>query len=929
MKQFFPQFGFLIILFILSTQSFTQVLSTHPRILFNKHERDVIIEKIRPGGRMHEDFVKFTGNKIYIEIPRVEQMKVESSFKRYLLGAMLNRVMKNAFLYNMGYNGIINGKEDGINPPTKNYYPERERYLENIDRDLRFLMDFNDFIKNYKFLPVHYLGYAMKAVAIAYDWGYDFYKERNGKHDVDANTLKKSLKKWGEWFLSNGNVSLYPERYRYWSSVYANHGPWDTKGLAYLAVALGPEEKLYDDPDQASYLNVDIFGNEDVKEQVCQHPVDRKAIRGKMKRYAKPYFDQILAELSDKYSGPVSPRGGWHESVMYFLVLEIPNLLEYAEIVCTYYNDPDYTKSVFSNNIFKYAGDFLFHMTTPDGMFMKYGDTGQKTALPSEFFDNEGRSYGDINNIGAGYIGGYYLYRLYHRLKDLGPEYADHAELVKFYADQYCFDFSDPFSREPAKDPLCPTEYEWECRETRINYLYKFLWQTGDPETEPRIEWNDLRDNTLTGQVRYYDNIGVFISRQYSHDSNKGTIVRFDGQPWYYNSHQHFAAGNFTIFKRGNLAIDGGRYIAGGSNAKDDPRYNYSFDYYRSSSAHNVVLFKDGETEIGQDSYKSFGVGNVNPYVASQLPAFQDYATGKNNVSIVYTEKNDPLYPYSFRIRSMRVILDSVYTDAGVRQYHRFLVHLTRERDQETNNPDFVLVYDWIDMEPTVSKEAIWQMHFRDNGNSSEIAPSTFLVRRNENIPRGYVKNSFGKTYQGEMLIKCLLPFEPQLTVKEFRFPDELCNNCWNGRVWEESNHILQFNSPVDTHHEFLTVLYPSTTDTMLDYSGDIVQVKGKGIQLAIILKSQFNPIPGHDRNLVVGFVPSQQPDSLQYDLSLTAVSVELKTAAGEWQFKGDFETKRSYPGVPGWGVIAFETDFGTDPVQPGNFNIRMKRIEN
>lgn len=946
MDQFSKKFGFFLILLILSTQSFTQLLSTHPRILFNNHERDAIIGKIRPGGPMHEDFVKFAGNKIYLEIPTPQQMDAKNSFKGYLLGVMLNRVMKNAFLYCMGYNGLINGGEQNSNPPTKNYYPNRERYLENVDGDLRFLMDRSDFIKNYKGLPVHYLGYAIKAVALAYDWGYDFYEERNGKHDVDANALKKSLKRWGEWFLSNGNVSTYPDRYRYWNPVYSNHGPWDTKGLAYLAVALGPEEKLFDDPDQTPYLNVDVFGNEDVKEQVCYHPVDRRAIRGEMKRYAKPYFDQMLAELNDKISGPVNPRGGWHESVMYFLVLEIPNLLEYAEVVCTYYNDPEYTKSVYSSGIFKYAGDFLFHMTTPDGMFMKYGDTGQKTALPSEFFDKNGMSYGDINDIGAGYIGGYYLYRLYHRLKELGPEYADYAELVKFYADQYCFDFSDPFSRQPAKDSLCPTEYEWECRETRINYLYKFLWQTGDPETEPRIEWNDLRDNTLTGQIRYYDNIGVLTSRQLSHESNQGTIVRFDGQPWYYNAHQHFAAGNFTIFKRGNLAIDGGRYVAGGSNTKDDPIYNYSFDYYRASLAHNVVLFKDGETEIGQDSYKSFGVGNVNPYVASQLSAFQDYAAGTNNVSIVYTEKNDPLYPYSFRLRSMRVILDSVYTDARVKQYHRFLVHLTKATDQEMNDPDFVLAYDWIDMEPSVSKEAIWQMHFRDNGNSSELAPNAFLVRRNENIPAGYVKNSFGDMYQGEMLVKCLLPSNPQLSIKDFQFSNDLCNNCWTGRVWEESNRILRFNSSINTHHEFLAVLYPSTADTILDYSGDIMQVSGENLQLAVILKPRLNPIHNLDRNLVIGFASPIHQDSLHYNLSTITISevltehyilglkpgryrVELRTETGEWQPKGDFESKTSYPGVPGWGVIAFETDFGTDPVQPGNFNVRIKRIGN
>lgn len=895
---------------------------------------------------MHEDFVKFAGNKVYLEIPTMEQMKVESSFKGYLLGVMLNRVMKNAFLYSMGYNGLINGSGQISNPPTENYYINRERYLENIDGDLRFLMDRNDFIKNYKGLPVHYLGYAIKAVALAYDWGYDFYEERNGKHDVDANALKKSLKRWGEWFLSNGDVSVYPDRYRYWNPVYANHAPWDTKCLAYLAVALGPDEKLYDDPEQSPYLNLDIFGNEDVKEQVCYQPVDRKVIKGEMKRYAKAYFDQILAELNDKVNGPVSPRGGWHESVMYYLVQELPNLLEYAEVVCTYYNDPEYTKSVYSNNVFKYAGDFLLHMTTPDGMFMKYGDTGQKTALPSEFFDKDGKSYGDINDIGAGYIGGYHLYRLYHRLKDLGPEYADHAELVKFYADQYCFDFSDPFSQRPAKDPLCPTKYEWECRETRINYLYKFLWQTADPETEPRIEWNDLRDNTLISNIRYYDNIGIFISRQYYFDSNIGTIVRFDGQPWYYSNHQHFAAGNFTIFKRGNLAIDGGRYAAGGSNTKDDPIYNYSFDYYRSSLAHNVVLFKDGETEIGQDNYKSFGVGNVHPYVASQLPAFQDYATGMENVSIVYTEKSDSLYPYTFGLRSMRVILDSVYTDAGVKQYYRFLVHLTGERDQKMNDPDFVVVYDWIDLEKSASKEAIWQMHFRDNGNSSDLAPNAFVVRRNENIPIGYVKNSFGNTYQSEMLIKCLLPLEPVLSIKEFRFPDELCNSCWTGRIWEESNRILRFNSLMSTHHEFLTVLYPSIADTMLDYSEDIVESKGMGIQLAVILKSQFNPIPNLDRNLVVGFVASQQRDSLQFDLSSIAFSepltnhyivglkpgqyrVELKTATGEWQSKGDFETKNSYPGAAVCGIIAFETDLGADPVQSDNFMVRIKRIEN
>lgn len=49
MNQFSPQFGFFIILLILSTQSFTQLLSTHPRVFFNKRERDVnLIKYILP-----------------------------------------------------------------------------------------------------------------------------------------------------------------------------------------------------------------------------------------------------------------------------------------------------------------------------------------------------------------------------------------------------------------------------------------------------------------------------------------------------------------------------------------------------------------------------------------------------------------------------------------------------------------------------------------------------------------------------------------------------------------------------------------------------------------------------------------------------------------------------------------------------------------
>ncbi len=858
------------------------VTNNHPKVLFTRSELGTILTRIQSGGVFDKEFTEFAQDMTFIDSDFLPYYPGSSRIKDLddlvpgelipVLHYILDKVMKNAFLYQVA-DGTDGGSSANIKTPS---YSSKNEYMTNIFPDLQWLcMIVRDTRFQKKSRESQNL--AIKALAIAYDWADSHFTSATNPTKGDMEAALRCL---GDYHLKGGT---------WYGTAFENHGPWDSKMMAYIAASLGDDE----------YLESDYFTEE-------TNSLGGTAV---VYKSAYTYLQQILQAV-DWAAGP---RGGWPEGIGYFQSKELPELLEYAEVVSTYKSY--LTTEIFDNNLFVHAGEMLFTMTTPDGMYMKFSDTGQKTALPSEHshYGTDGYSYGDINNIGAGYIAGYHLYRLYHRLRAAG--YPGEAEIALAYANEYCFDF-------PSGVPL---------QEKKINWLYKFIWQTGN---EPDLKIADAVKSGLLSSARYYDRAGVLLTRQEIHNQSVGTVVRFDGSPYYLNGHQHLAAGNFTIFKNGNLAIDGGRYIT----VKD---YYYE-DGYRSSICHNVVMFGE-DADKGQRTIRTKGMRA--PIVYEQRYGYDDYVTGEENVSINCYQYEAP-FDYVYKYRAMKLDLAKVYStgDLDVDAYTRYLVHLTRRDHGHPERPDFVIVYDDISL--GIQDYATWQMHYREDplGTVRSLLahgdPSAFQIDRflPASDTDGILKPSYqlpaaGFEYNGRLFVKCLSPNEITLShedLSSIAFDKthnlEPPSGSFNGRVWEEDTHILRFQSRTpEWEHEFLTVLYPSTTyDDLEAYSDDIYTILENDNARFVMIRKGARPIPHLSRNIAVGFVRSNPEEEIKYtlkdlDSGYTSHYI-LGLAPGRYRVwvngtgKATFDTRLSYPDKS-WGVLVMETNGTNDRV--------------
>ena len=807
-----------ILFLFLQRSTVFSALQDHPRVLINRSMLERITQQVVMQDSARHDFLLFLNNKNYI----VDSQPFKVTTQH--LHRSLNSVMKNAFLY-------MAGKHDSRIRELSGYADDPNQYMQNIEERLLLLMHPDTLTKIRNMGQLQDPGYAAKSLSIAYDWGYDYFRNNNLISHAKINT---ALKDWKKWYTS-------PQRY--YGSVFSNHAPWGAKSLAYIAAALGDDEMFYGTETK-------------IQKSIVPLP-EIQSLDAPVNISAKGYFEQIL----DAVNFVAYPRGGWHESVSYFLTKEVSELLEFAEVVCTYHNDPRYTiDTVYTSDIFKNAGRFLWHMTTPDGMYQKFGDTGAKTALPSEKYQPGGNTYGDINNAGAGYIGGYFLNRLYKRLRHAGEH--ESAHLVRHYIDEYCFAFNGPM-------PVV---------ESDINLLYSLLWY--DYAAAERVSSEQLEKNPLVANSIFFDRIGVLVSRSSRLKEPSTTTIRFDAQPFYFSGHQHFAAGNFTIFKGANLAIDGGRYTSFGT---PETKWYYE-NVYRHAVSHNVVLI--GDDLSGQKSFAN--QPNHAPYTQEQLEPFQEYGTGPDNVSVFQSDYSSTHWSCPWRLSGMRLQLANVYEHLGVSSYFRTLLHLN---NSALPNPwqDFVLIFDAMQM--TAPQTAHWQMHVRDNGHNRFYGDSVYVIDRRESFDPALVKADFGSQYRGQLLLKSLST-DVSPSVMKFDFPDSICQSCWNGRVWEESTHILRLTSTAKQEHAFLTVLAPMRLEEL---SKETVNKFSQGVkeydEKNVFFKSLALQMPnmGEIETLYVNLRDPHQSEQDEYNIELSQIQqgwmLFAGLSSGEWLF--------------------------------------------
>ncbi len=818
-------------------------LKTHPRVLFKQTGLDSIVQRIRwssPRGVFADEFKAFVGDTSFIKT------NLARTATTHQLWGFLNKIMKNSFLHTVGYSGLVGCG----NPPG--YACARGEYFSNIQQDLEWLSD-PETVTGVKALnDMEGANYAIKALSIAYDW--TFQTLRDSQPALKAR-IEGALWDFRDWMLGE---KLY-------GTVFQNHGPWDSKAIAYIAASLGDRE-AFDGP--ASEKQRNSLGHTAV-----------------LRKSAKKYLEQIFEGLD----WACAPRGGWNEGPMYYLLKELPELIEYAEVLCVYMDDAAAAGEIFSKPVFLFSGEMLIQMTTPDGFFMKFSDTGNKSALPTEYDGNLG--YGDINNVGAGYLAGYHLTRLYDRLKGTHPA---SARMIKYYVDRYCF--RTPF----------PT-----AQESKINRLYRFIWQNGE---ETAVTWDDIGNLPGMSTGRYYEKSGALVSRQTGHDVTRGTVVRFDTNPYYLNDHQHFGAGNFTVYKGTNLAIDGGRYTV-----NDD----YRETIYRSSVSHNVLLFGDRQ-EIGQDHIPGRIGGS--PINYSQRNDYADWAVGADHVSVNVHEPEDIFSGYDYKYRSVRLDLKNVYDEYAkpVDGYVRHLVHLFRGNNNP-DYPDFILAYDFVKLAGDGRTAVTWQMHFKFD-TTAYGAPAAMNPMR---IARK----------GGRLFVKCLPPSVEPAIVR----PAKPVGGS-DGRIYEESDFILRFISrTASPARELVNVLFPTTTafDSQLQFDACVVGLDSCRYASALEIIDS-NALPNLDRNLVCCFVPpstDSRVQPVQYQLSggqtearaahyvfglkKGRYQVRIRKTDGDWTAVDTRSTKADTPD-DGLGAMVFETHAGYGDAN-GRYGIRLQ----
>ena len=243
------------------------------------------------------------------------------------------------------------------------------------------------------------------------------------------------------------------------------------------------------------------------------------------------WFNKLLPAWKQVF-GPEG--GGWHESWPDYLnspsgggmnTYIVPSLLSWQSAT----GDPIFTRESWLKN---YAYQTMY-ATRPDFILDKYGDTS-RPYMTQEYSIGIGAGLGSLNGL---------------------------AEI-----------YNDPILRGWARV---------------VNHEL-----TNGPDGFEPSAWPfykpDTKNNTSLGRValptvRNFTGWGSVNMRTGWTEDDTAVTFKYGDYFW---SHEHFDAGAFTIFNRGNLALDGGTYRAGSASP-------HQVQYGRQTIAHNTLTITD------------------------------------------------------------------------------------------------------------------------------------------------------------------------------------------------------------------------------------------------------------------------------------------------------------------------------------------------
>jgi hypothetical protein len=245
------------------------------------------------------------------------------------------------------------------------------------------------------------------------------------------------------------------------------------------------------------------------------------------------WFNMILPVWHQVF-GPEG--GGWHEGWNDYLNSTggmtqwlVTDLLSWQVAS----GQPIFTQQPWLKN-FAYG---LMYQTKPDFLMEKHGDV-TKPFLTSEYATN---TPNDSQGAGLGSLEGLaYLYN--------DPVLRGWARLIDYSS-------ATPDGFEPTCWPYCP----------------------------PDSAANPIADRSSLPLVRNFPGWGMLFFRTGWGEDDTYVSFKYGDNFW---SHEHFDDGHFTIFNRGNLAIDSGTYQAGSTS-------EHRLQYAQQTVAHNTMLLVD------------------------------------------------------------------------------------------------------------------------------------------------------------------------------------------------------------------------------------------------------------------------------------------------------------------------------------------------
>ena len=284
--------------------------------------------------------------------------------------------------------------------------------------------------------------------------------------------------------------------------------------------------------------------------------------------------------------------------------------------------------------------------------------------------------------------------------------------------------------------------------------VLKFLWD--DPEVVPRNP--ALADERELPRQRYFPGVSQLVIRDgWKPDS---TWIEFDCGP-YFAKHQHLDQNQFTIYRKGYLAIDSGADYT----EIESPHY---LNYYRRTVAHNSMLVYDPR--------ETFFWGD------NTLPAANDGGQRMDSVRYWNTVQNRADFEQT---RDVWNLGEMRHIDYEPGHYHYALGDATgaysphklkRFTRELVYTPDAGMLYVFdrvVSTDPSFHKA--WLLH---GVNQPQIS--------GEGTPAAFQFNDGG----GELLVHSLLPREPVVTLRggpgfEFFTPGDEHGGAWGtGQNW-------------------------------------------------------------------------------------------------------------------------------------------------